>query len=414
MRFRLIAVLLCFSIFVSACTQDVIDTYGGGIGTELSYSSMSQRTAAEDNYVAFICRQSGSAPSTCAVGWQSFTLAGMNDIDARCDGYLAWLDNRRRTNGPVQKQIADTATTTATIMAATGAAGTTIGIVAAAFGFARNSFDNTQSRLLMEVNHSTVQTIVLSNQERFRKEFALVRVENRPTAIYVLRQYLRLCMPYTIENQINTTITTYQLGGTRALESAEKTPLIDLAFLRREALKPERAVYRPSNPPIGPNSKYDSVSTGATLRSTKLIQNALSAICASPEEVENPTPHTVVLVKVLQQYRKIRKSVSGKILDGKMDAGDLAEVAGEPPCSRSAAQNFYEQKAYPSGIMSASKSLIELLNGRLAEPDRLPPEADEQAVREGIAKVRADPSMGLELNDPALSKQLTAELIDKL
>ncbi|KAF5880464.1 hypothetical protein [Rhizobium sp. PEPV16] len=414
MRFKLLAVLLCCSFVVSACTQGVVDTYGGGVGTELSYSTMGQRTAAEDNYVTFICRQSGSAPGICSVDWQGFTLAGMNDIDARCDGYLAWLDNRRRTNGPIQKQIADTATTTATVMAATGATGTAIGIVAAAFGFARNSFDNTQSRLLMEVNHSTVQTIVLSNQERFRKEFALVRVENRPTAIYVLRQYLRLCMPYTIENQINTTITTYQLGGTRALESAEKTPLIDLAFLRRESLKPEKAVYRPPNPPIDSNSKYELISTKANLRSTKLIQSALTAICASPEEVDNPTPHTVVLVKVLQQYRKIRKSVPGKVLDGKMDDGDLAEVAGLPPCSLSTAQNFYEQKAYPSGIMSASNSLIELINGRLAEADRLPAGADEPTIRAGIAKVRADPSLGLELNDPTLSKQLTAELIDKL
>jgi len=414
MRFKLLAVLLCISFFGSACTQSVVDTYRGGIGTELSYSTMGQRTVAEDSYVAFICRQSDSAPGTCSVDWQDFTLAGMNDIDARCDGYLAWLDNRRRTNGPIQQQIADTATTTATIMAATGATGTAIGIVATAFGFARNSFDNAQSRLLTEVNHSTVQTIVLSNQQRFRNEFALVRVENRPAAIYVLRQYLRLCMPYTIENQINTTITTYQLGGIRALESAEKTPLIDISYLQRESLKPDRAVYRPPNPPIPPNSKYELVATRATLGSTKLIQDALGAICASPAEVENPTPHTVVLVKVLQQYRKIRKSLPGKVLDGKMDAGDLAEVAHDPPCSRSTAQNFYEQKAYPSGILSARKSLVELLNGRLAEADRLPAEADEPAIREGIAKVRADPSLGLELNDPAISKQLTAELVDKL
>lgn len=413
MRSKLVASILVIALALTACTQGAVDTYGGGIGTELSYTSMGRRTADEDKYIAFICRQSGSEAGTCNVDWQSFTLAGMNDIDARCDGYLAWLDTRRRTNGPFQKQIADTATTTATIMAATGSSGAAIGIVAAAFGFARNSFDNAQSRLLMEVNHSTVQTIVLSNQERFRKELAVVQVNNRPTAVYVLRQYFRLCMPYTIENQINTTVTTYQLGGARALENAEKTPLIDLASLKREALMPERIIYRPVPVDID-NRRYSSVVANANSSSTKIIQRALRAICAPPHEVERPTSHTALLVKVMQQYRKIRASLPNKLVDGKLDAGDLAYVANEPSCMTDSAQNFYEMKVYPTGILSARKDLTDLLNVNLAEADKIPPEADEETIRVGIAKVRANPSLQLELNDAALSKQLTLELIEKL
>lgn len=413
MRFKLFAVLIICSGVISACTQSVVDNSGGGVGTELSYSTMAQRTVGEENYVAFICRQAGSPQGSCGIGWRDFTLAGLNDIDARCDGYLAWLDNRRRNNGPVQKQIADTATTTATIMAATGAAGTAIGVVAAAFGFARNSFDNAQSRLLMEVDHSTVQTIVLSNQERFRKEFALIRVENRPTAIYIVRQYLRLCMPYTIENQINTTVTTYQLGGTKALESAEKTPLIDLAFLSREAIKPERQIFRPSTPLID-NAAYSAVSLQPNMKSTSLIKKALMAVCASPEEVKKPDAHTVVLVKVLQQYRKIQLRVKDKVLDGKMDDADLAYAAEQPACALSTVRNFYEMRVYPTGIMSARKDITDLLNERLAESDRIAAGADEATIRAGISRVRAGMPTELELHDADLAEELTMDLIDKL
>ncbi|MGO8015901.1 hypothetical protein AB9E19_13200 [Rhizobium leguminosarum] len=408
-----IVLLLTCAIALMSCSQGVVDTYGGGIGPELAYGGLSGRTAAEDNYVSFICRQSGAAPGTCSIDWQDFTLAGMNDIDARCDAYLAWLDSRRRTNAPIQTQIADTATTTATIMAATGAGGMAMGIVAAAFGFARNSFDNAQSRLLMEVNHSTVQTIVLSNQDRFRREFAGIQVGSRPTAIYVLRQYLRLCMPYTIENQINSTIVTYQLGGASALANAERTPLIDLASVRREVAKPETKITRPPVTTFS-HERYALVATRPNDRSLKLIQSALRAICAPEAEVETPNAHTVSLIKVMQQYRKKRAPLPDKMIDGKMNDGDFAYVAQEPRCTDGVARNFYEMKVYPTGLLSARKDITDLVNDNLPSSEQVPPDADEQTIRRGIAKVRANLGGSLELNDPVLSEQLTLELVEKL
>src|SRR5690606_24064523 len=102
-----------------------------------------------------ICQQAGSP--TCDMDWNLFVQAGMNDIDQRCDGYLAWLDDRRRSNDTILGQINITEGTTQTILLATEASALAIGAVGAAFGFARNTFSNINSRLLTEVNHSTVQ-----------------------------------------------------------------------------------------------------------------------------------------------------------------------------------------------------------------------------------------------------------------
>ena len=54
------------------------------------------------------------------------------------------------------------------------------------------------SRLLISVNQSTVQEVVYGSQGQFREKIRDYRVPDQPAAIYLLRNYLRLCMPITI------------------------------------------------------------------------------------------------------------------------------------------------------------------------------------------------------------------------
>jgi hypothetical protein len=86
--------------------------------------------------------------------------------------------------------------------------------VGIAFGLAADTFTNISSRLLLEVNHSTVQSVVLGYQADFRAKNLKVIIDNRPAAIYLLRSYLRLCMPYSIETSIKNTVTIYHRDPT--------------------------------------------------------------------------------------------------------------------------------------------------------------------------------------------------------
>lgn len=195
-----------------------------GIGSDLNTPSLADQTAQLDSYVLDICRQAGLAPvetangGQCAIDgsfsadWAMFVQAGMNDIDRRCDDYLQWLDDKRRSTAPILQQIGDTQTGVTAVMAATNVAGPAIGVVAAAFGFARSSFTNFNSRLLLEIDHSTVQTVVFTRQRAFRNGLPRV-IDNRPAAIYALRSYLRICMPITIETEINNTVTLFERGA---------------------------------------------------------------------------------------------------------------------------------------------------------------------------------------------------------
>jgi hypothetical protein len=224
---RFIALALCVGGLCVGGLSGCNSADGGyltrGIGSDLNTPSLADQTAQLDSYVLDICRQAGLAPVESANGgqctidgsfstdWAIFVQAGMNDIDHRCDDYLQWLDDKRRSTAPILQQIGDTQTGVTAVMAATNVAGPAIGIVAAAFGFARSSFTNFNSRLLLEIDHSTVQTVVLTRQRAFRSGLPQV-INNRPAAIYALRSYLRICMPFTIETEINNTVTLFERG----------------------------------------------------------------------------------------------------------------------------------------------------------------------------------------------------------
>jgi hypothetical protein len=203
----------------AACSPTSDEYFREGAGTDLNSGQLAQATQLQDEYVYYICRQAGnsneqsSAGSTCAVtDWTAFTLAGMNDIEQRCDAYLSWLDAQRRDRTPILAQIAAMGGTAGAIMGVAGVGTQALSIVATAFGLASTTYANWNSRLLLDVDHSTVQTIVYSRQQEYRKVNAGLIVPDRPAAIYLLRGYLRICMPITIETNINTSVTLIQSG----------------------------------------------------------------------------------------------------------------------------------------------------------------------------------------------------------
>lgn len=209
-----------------------------GIGTELYTPDVVGAARLQEIYVGYICQQAGLSfeqsgdvlicrEPPVSSNWQVFVQAGLNDLDRRCDAYLTWLDNKRRSVGPIHQQILDSEAATLAILGATAVDPTrSIAIVGAAFGLAAHSFTNFNSRFLFEVEKSTVQSVVLTRQQQYRETLPLI-IDNRPAAIYALRQYLRLCMPMTIETQINTTVKLFERGGTAALTQSAAHPMID-------------------------------------------------------------------------------------------------------------------------------------------------------------------------------------------
>jgi hypothetical protein len=260
---RCVALLLwCASVGLTVAGCDLVTDrqyFREGIGPNLYASANINRSnsqdpantrqdslTAQDAYVKDVCHAAGLADGACDIDqfsqttWTQFVQAGMNDIDERCDAYLTWLDYIRRSRDPTIKQLADMQTASTVIMSQTGVGAAPIAIVAAAVGLATNTFTNVTSRLILEIDHSTVQAVVLSHQKEYREQLLGtddkpgVVIASRPAAIYALRSYLRLCMPMTIETQINNLVATFSRGGAKALEN--QSPMISAKTVGKPAL----------------------------------------------------------------------------------------------------------------------------------------------------------------------------------
>jgi hypothetical protein len=214
-----IALFLSLTALVSACQSPGNGYLMNGIGAELPARDIASATKMQNAYFNYLCQQAGltensfsDKPGGCNVqpldegGWTLIVRQGMNDIDRRCDAYLEWLDNQRRSKGPVLSQIRDVQTATTAIMTAINpGSGAALDIVVQAFGLLSKSVENYQSRLLLAVESSTVNSVVLNALHDFRVQVKTQRMRfaNRPDAEYALREYMRRCLPFAIESQIN-------------------------------------------------------------------------------------------------------------------------------------------------------------------------------------------------------------------
>jgi hypothetical protein len=209
MVFRLVA-WVTIALVVASCSNPILERryINEGAGVDLNSGDAANQVALLNEYIAFICTQVGQ--EACIVGSPTFVQAGMNDIDQRCDGYLTWLDARRRDQAPVLAEMSALLGATHSIMAITGSSVKSLNIVTTAFALASATYINWNSRLLISVNQSTVQEVVYASQWKYRQKISTALVPDQPTAIYLLRNYLRLCMPITIEASINTATTLVQ------------------------------------------------------------------------------------------------------------------------------------------------------------------------------------------------------------
>ena len=238
-RYRALAIVVSLSVVVAGCDpSQEYKFYTQGIGTELPSQTILADTALQDAYLEALCDQAGLPSCLPAIGsrnWAPIVQAGMNDIDQRCDAFLGWLDEKRRNQEPILNELHAVSAASQAIMNVAGAGANPITIVGLAFGLASDSFTNLRSSLLFEVDKSTVETIVVNAQNRYRADlWNQPAIDNRASAVYALRSYLRICTPYTIANQINTTVTLVERG---AGANVINVPMVDAQIVRSTTIR---------------------------------------------------------------------------------------------------------------------------------------------------------------------------------
>jgi hypothetical protein len=421
-RIGTIAAGLVLALVLVGCDPNDRSYFREGIGTQLYTVDTASATELQNIYLDYLCRQSNSfvgpdVPSCAqqmipANVWPIMVQAGMNDIDARCDAYLAWLDVKRREKDAVLAEIGSIrfAVDALTNPNIAGVSAVGLAAISAAFGLATNTVNNL-NMLLLQVDHTTVQNVVIPNRHIFREDLLKVSaaIDNKPAAVHTLRTYLSICMPMTIAANINSTVTVFQqtggMGGGNVMP-----PTLGAAFTARQP------VQKPARPIISDEQfKKVIAEFDPNVHSTGFVQNILKRLCAPPAEVANVTSRTNARIMAYQQNLQDTGDPTARPT-GKLTPRELGLVGQKPICQIDKFQNLYEAENFPRGI--ADVGLIALMNKKLAADRQLANDANAATIRTRIAEIRRALDAQLKLRGDALAKdlsdQLTSDLVNLL
>lgn len=138
--------------------------------------------------------------------WQLVTEAGANYIDEVCDAYLRDLFIFNREINRTKDLITLIGTTTTAIMGFADASKTAIEIATSAFGFGASATSIIGNSYLYRVDPGVIKGIVEKSQQAYRADHLQVPsspIGTRAGMYAALHGYLALCLPQTIDRQIN-------------------------------------------------------------------------------------------------------------------------------------------------------------------------------------------------------------------
>ncbi|WP_027573255.1 hypothetical protein [Bradyrhizobium sp. WSM1743] len=415
-----IVAFVCLGLLVGGCDPKERDYFREGIGSDLYTADMTAAAELQNIYLDTLCRQATpyvgpDVPSCSGLGqlpnasWPLIVQAGMNDIDRRCDAYLAWLDQKKRDNSAILAEIGairvavDALTNPAISPGITPIA---LASVAAAFGLATSTLGNVNA-LLLQVDHTTVQSVVFVNRRKFREDVLGLPISNKPIAVHALRSYLTICMPMTISANINSTVTVFEQAGAAAVrrQPLVSTSTIAEAHSARDRVTPSGT----SNPNSDPAHEAIIANYNPKVHSIGFVQGILKKLCAPKSEVLHVTTKTNARIAAYQQSLRDSGDTT-TLVTGKLNARQLGLIQPKKECATQQFENLYEVENFPQGISSAS----ELMNSKLPKNKQLATNPNVKDVRARIADVRKILDSKLVLKSRNASDPLTADLSDQL
>ncbi|MCK1446725.1 hypothetical protein IVB43_30605 [Bradyrhizobium sp. 48] len=417
---------VCLALALTAAACDTTDSryFRYGIGTDLYSTDIADATQLQDFYLTELCRQALPVLSSPEVGcanfapttgaWNLIVQAGLNDVDRRCDAYLAWLDDRRRTNNAILKEIGDITVASQAIMRVSGVGPNPITLAGLAFGLASNTFTNVNSRLLLEIDKTTVQTLVLRRRDEFRLDLKRIVITDRPTAVHALRLYLTICTPFTIETDINTTVTVFQQVGAVGLDN--KGPLVNPATIG--AFKPATDIGTPPpRPPGGPTVeafKAIIVNYDPKKHTAILVAGLARKLCLTDKDSTN-APRMSAGIKIFQMTQRDMLGRPQTKVTGKLSDAEITLLEDAQKCDSTQARNYFESRL-PDGIKNPD--IVSTLNKGLAKNRELPTSgASESQIRNVISGLQQTLKSKLTLKGDDLAEasgQYTPDLFSAL
>ncbi len=204
-----LAAVIAIALTMSACqTLKNGRQLEAGPGLEFDAAELEVHRKSQDEVLTELMKLTalpGAQPAPPAPLWDDVIAAGMNYADGKCDAYMHALFRLNRDRRTSTAEIGLLGTATAGIMAAAKSAAKDVAIVAIAFGLASSTVDNLSSNLLYDLDPSSVRAMVQTMQTRYRSGLGK-GYSSRPAAVTAIRRYAVLCLPASIEAEVNLSV----------------------------------------------------------------------------------------------------------------------------------------------------------------------------------------------------------------
>ncbi len=227
---RICAIGFALSLLQSCASYRNYSQLEAGPGAEMKASEVTTYATNQTAAIDALREAAGEPSAPAAIGdWDAIINAGMEFSDSKCEAYMHALFRLNRDRRTTVSQIGLLGGATAGVMAAAQAAAKEVAIVAMAFGLAASTVDNLSSNLLYELDPSSVRTLVKTMQETYRQELG-TGYTNRPAALTAIRRYATLCVPASIEAEVNLSVKRAQPGATEGRPDTGQPPSVTNAI----------------------------------------------------------------------------------------------------------------------------------------------------------------------------------------
>jgi len=372
-----VAVACVAASILAACNWTDVNYTRQGIGTELAYPEIPAATELQNIYLDYLCKQAlpfvGADAPGCpqervtAEVWPIIVQAGLNDIDQRCDAFLAWLDQKKRENSAILAEISAIRVAVDAItnpQIPSGVGPRTLASIAAAFGLATSTFQNLNS-LLLHVEHTTVQSVVFNRRNDFRaglSNLPMAKINNKPLAVYTLRSYLTICLPMTIAADINSTVTVVQQAGVPGtplvptpIISAPSAPSARDTAGKRNVIREKGLDEAPDIPNIA------TIILGYSKREfpKSTVEVMQKVLCVPMGEVGTVGATSAFHIAIFEETNLDPPSDNRRVKrDGKIDKNERDILLKYEDCADTKVNNFYERRQLNNGAITDISALI--------------------------------------------------------
>jgi hypothetical protein len=296
-----------------------------GVPPTLQQSNLLAEQDLQDRMVAALVAKAGltgvDLRSNPAL-WKDVADAGLMEVDIQCDRYLAALFTFNREQRAGRQVLTAAGAGTAAILGITGAAGTTVALVAAAFGLAANVFDAGANSVLFTVSPTAIRAVAAKGRQAFLEGIRWERVNSRPRMMMVVQGYLAQCTPAAIEANID-----------NAATGAPSVSNVDTALKAAALAAPSSTVVQ--------DPTVFSASPVTPPRSVPIV-------IAPSNVARNVTATEAVFIRTGDEAAELQRALGVK------DDGDLGPAGLDPPGeTRRAILEFKLGQAATSSIAAA-------------------------------------------------------------